>query len=253
MRYKILFLGIIKCLFFSSLTFALSVNGSKQDSLKEKISITRDEVNNRITFYLKQDNAIKDSLTLYNLNFKIDSLVKVNDNLWHYMYSVRCGSNCKLRNQIILMVDSSKLRIPYVGLFSSSFDYSELYSRDPSIKGSDVLPYTNYNCVYTFSNDFFSTKPIIKEYLYKGNVPDDGKGATVSYQLKYDNSKKIYYTQTQLLSGEFTIIAPQINKQFKKKINRVVPVLKFSDAMWVYYNNTWYELNPKRNNLVKFE
>lgn len=253
MRNRILFIGIISFFILSLLTSALSVNYLKEDSLKERISIMRDEVNNRITFYLIQDNVIKDSLTLYNLNFTIDSLVKINDSLWHYMYSVRCGSNCKLRNQIILMADGNELRMPFVGRFSSSFDYRELYSSNTRIKGSNELPYSNYNCVYAFANDFFSAKPIIKEYLYKGTIPDNGLGTTLIYQLKYDNSKKIYYTQTQPLSGEFNIIAPQINKQFKKKINSVVPVLKFRDVTWVNYDNTWYELNSMSNNLVKFE
>lgn len=250
MRDKIFFLAVVKCIFFSSLTFALSVNSFKQDSLKESISINRDEINNRITFYLKQDNLIKDSLTLYNLNFKIDSLVMVNDSLWYYMYSIRCGSNCKQRNQIILLVDGSKLRIPFVGILSYSFDYSELYS---NIKGIDALPYSYYNCEYIFANDFLYSNPIINEYLYKGNVPDNCNGTIVSYQLKYDKSKNVYYTQTQLLSGEYTIIVPHAKKQFLKLINSVVPILKYRDATWVYYNNTWYELNSNENTLVKFE
>lgn len=250
MKVGNIFFRVIWIIFYIGRITSVDAKCVIQDTVKNSLNVKRDKINNQIVFYLNRNEQIIDSLILFNLNFKVDSLTKISENIWHYIYSVRCGSNCKLRNQIILIIDSNKLHLSYVSYFSSSFDYSDLYSSPESV---NVLPYSIYNCNYFFGDDFFKGKPIVKEYLFKGKVADNGKGSDVFYQLKYDAVKKVYYTQTQLLKGEYLLVIPKKNKQLKKKINEIVPVLKFREVLWLYYNNTWYELNSKKNRLVQFE
>jgi len=253
MKDRILFFKLITFIFLIS-CFAF-VKGQNQLELKDELLLKENMVNNQITVYLNRHGIIKDSLTFNNLNFVFDSLNRINNTLWLYIYSARCGSGCKFRMQIMLMSDNNKLRLAYVGYHSSSYDYRELYSNDLSINGyNNSLQYPIYSCVYTFVDSLTSTKPLIKEYIYKGKVPDKGnKGTTIYYPLKYDSIKKIYYTQKQSLFGEYTIVTSKNKKELKKKINTVVLALKFKETQWVYYNYTWYELNQKGKFLIKFE
>lgn len=241
------FIALIVC-------FAVA-KGHNQIDLDGELLLKKSMVNNQITFYLNQNGTIKDSLTLNNLNFVVDTLIKVSHNLWSYVYSVRCGSGCKMRKQVFIMSDNNKLRLSYVGYRSSSYDYRDLYSNDLNVNGSiTTLPYPIYNCFYNFTDSLTSRTLILKEYIYKGKIPDDGsKGISKYYKLKYDSLKKIYYTQTQLLSGEYSIVETKNNKKSKQKINTVVLALKFKEIQWVYFNNIWYELNQKGNFLIKFE
>jgi hypothetical protein len=253
MKNKIL---ISKSSYLLILAFCFTlVKSSNQTDFNSELISKKNMVNNQIIFYLNQTGTIKDSLILNDLNFGIDTLIKVKNDLWSYIYSVRCGSGCKLRKQVLIIGDHEKLRLSYVGYSSSSYDYRDLYSNNLNIKGSiNVSPYPIYNCFYTFTDSLTSKNLIIKEYIYKGKIPDDGtKGTSIYYQLKYDSLKKVYYTQTQLLSGTFTIVASKNNKESKRKINTVVLALKFKEIKWVYLDNTWYELNQKGNFLIKFE
>jgi hypothetical protein len=249
MKNRVLGFRINNFILCFSFLFAKSLMGLNS---KDDLLVRRDEVNNKITFYLNQSGVITDSLSFHGLNFGVDSLKRLSDNLWHYIYSVRCGSGCKLQKQIMLISDDNKLRISYASYLWSSYDYRELYSNN--LNNNNALPNPIYCCLYTFVDSLIFTKPTIKEYIYKGKTLDNGSnGTTIYYQLKYNSLKKIYYTEKQVLSGEYVIVASRNNKEIKKKINTVVFALKFKETQWLYYDDVWYELNQKRKRLIKFE
>ena len=233
----------IFCLFF--------VKSQNLLNTKSKVTFRENLVENQMVFYLDENGIVKDSLILNNLYFASeDSLTTVNPGLWSFMYSVRCGSDCKLRKQVLFVSDNHKLKLSYVGYRSMSYDYRETYSKDLSVQ-----PMSNplFYCAYTFSNSFFKN-PKVKELVYKGKSPNDfNSGQTNYYQLKYDSLKKIFYTGTEYLYRIYIIIIDLKNKPLEQKINTVVPTLKFKEVQWVYYNNIWYELNQKGKFLIKFE
>lgn len=253
MKKKIL---VLRCsiLITFMLCYAFS-KGSNQIDIDFELFLKKNMANNQITIYLNHKGTIKDSITLNNLNFVLDTLIKVKNNLWSYLYSVRCGSGCKLRKQILLQSENDKLRLTYVGYHSITYDHRDLYSSDRNINGSIAkLSYPIYNCFYSFSDSTTAKKLILKEYIYEGKNPDDGtKGTSSYYELKYDSLKNVYYTETYVLSGEYTILLPKDNKESKEKINTVVLALKFKEINWVYYKSIWYELNPSEKTLIKFE
>jgi hypothetical protein len=217
------------------------------------LNIRRDYINQTATIYLQNRNKIEDSLMVHNLNFRIDSLLQITNQLWHYIYSIRCGSNCKVRNQIIISCFKNKLHIEYAGLHSASYEFDDLYDTiNRTLKAKDVMKYPNYYVEYLFNNSFFYNKPSVKEYVYKGKTPDNGTGDVLIKELKYDRVNRIYYTEREALHGDFTFISPESGEGINKKINEHVYILKFKESESVYLNNTWFEINRTTNSLKLF-
>lgn len=229
--------------------FYCSVNKDIQES-NYNLQLKRNLVDNIGILYLQNGNIRVDSLKLNGAVFYIDSLRKIDSSMWHYMYSIRCGSGCTTSMQIILTVKNHKMHISYSGYFESSDNIDDLYyAEDTSLKPSDVMEYTHSNEKF-YLNDSFLKKPIVTEYLYKGKVTDTGNGDKAFYSLKYDTKEKVYYNTRKKMIGEYLLFEGSTEKNIQ--LNETVYSLKFKENEWVYFKDTWYEFNSKNNSLQKF-
>ncbi len=237
-----------------SITSILLINCNSNHYLKnadKSFAIKRDLVNNSATLYLKQGYKTLDTLKFLDLDFLEDTTIEINKTLWHYIYSVRCGSNCKMSYQTILSEKHNKIHLDYLSYYHTSFGFDKLYAKDTSLRPSDVMKYSYYKCEYQFNSSFFTDKPIVNEYLYKGNFKDKNRdGNSSTFILKYDKSKRIYYNCVDFLNGNFFLINGK--SKTNEQINKRVYALKFKEYEWIYLNDNWYEWNKENGHLIKF-
>ena len=226
------------------------VNAGSLD-LPLSLKIRKDLVHNTITIYLQHGATVEDSMQLFGANFRIDSLTEIDRSTWHYIYSIRCGSNCKLWYQIVLKEKKKRIHLSYVGYYQRSFKFDQLYAQDTSLRARDVMEYSDYLCDYRFNKEFFKSKSLITEYVYKGKMPDDQtKGMSSTFTLKYDRKNNIYYNSQEVLAGNYLIIEGKSKKT--KSFFLKVFALEFQESEWIYLDNAWYEWNRKNNSLIKF-
>ncbi|MBL7893840.1 MAG: hypothetical protein JNK50_01010 [Bacteroidia bacterium] len=203
---------------------------------------------NKVTLYYVTNKQKTDSITLNNLNFKVDSLTRINDSTWYYVFSTRAGSNLKIRKNAIFRVLNNKIKPIYAGYLIYSLRFDEKYNSES--KNSLYQDGEYKNLFYILDKSIFGTSPKIIEYYYSGKVPDTGNGKKTIYNLKYDAKNQIIYNRLDSLKGVYYIINQNTTKT--AIINEQTYFLKFQHSCFVYYNKKWFEINAKRK-LVSFE
>lgn len=205
--------------------------------------ITKDyfKINKTAIFYF-YENRLVDSIVFNNINFKISNLNKIDETTWQYDYSTRCGSDCKTRNQVILICKNKRLYMAYFGYSLISYYYSSKYDSNKSSTNVDK----EFYCQYLLNEEFYKGKPIITEKAYKRegtNIPDT---IIKRYNLLFDKHKTIFYTNQIKLNGVFKIDSKEI-----KLANKELPILKFTEVEWVFYNEHWYEFNRVNKSFIQ--
>ncbi len=200
---------------------------------------------NKTTIFYFFGTKLLDSIVIGNTNFKSSNLKKIDEVTWQYDYSSRCGSNCKTRNQVILMCKNQRLHIAYLGYSLVSYHYSGDYELSKSNSNNSQGFYYQY----LLNNAFYKgkVKPIVTEKVYKYEGNNNSDTIVKFYNLHFDKKQTIFYTDQIKLNGVFNIDSKEVNLT-----NKELPSLKFSEVEWVFYNKNWYEFNRGNNSFISF-
>jgi hypothetical protein len=220
-------------------------------SIEKKINITisRNKTNSEAHIYLYIDSLKTDSIVIDDLDFMIDSLVKLNDSLWKYMYSYGCDeSDCSLWSKQLLITElNKKIHFMYIG----NYKYVSL------IEGIDApfWWYSSENYVMEFS----STSATIQVFNYSKRIHDGvttiDSSSSIVY-LQYDSQKNIYYSSIDTLNC-FCEVLPRIPKNRKYESsdthvalnNEIVYILKINKLYhYMYYKDNWFLVNEYPDN-----
>jgi hypothetical protein len=231
----------------------LSANAQTPQSIKQEkyeLEIVRNYVQSSAMVYLLKNKLRIDSLAVYNLDFRIDSLISFDDTLWHYMFSIcsYCDSLSEIIIQLVFVRNNDKMQIAYLG------DY--LYTTKLNL---DVFPYlpmldTNefFNIIKvkyrTYKKRFLHISPKDGEhyieliyYSAKSGFPEE-IGLRKKFKLKYDNKLKIFYTDKKKINTICTFELEINGKQIKKNLhNVIIYMLKdYEVGSYAYYKGNWY-------------
>lgn len=221
--------------------FSLVSNLSfSQSEKKLELEFKRDYLGKSLMIHLKNRGQIKDSLELKPLDFKTDSLIEINDSVWHYFYSFykRKGTA-----QIIITELNEKIQLSLAINFQRRhFTYlldSNFFSGKPVLtqiidKKEKFFAHTDYDR----EKNFF-----VRDTIYNGEYP---------IALKYDPEKKIYYQQKEVLNGEYDISGIDFTLKGNYFNNEEVPSIKFAISKMIYLKNKWYQINmhPHKDDII---
>lgn len=189
------------------------------------------------TFYAKNEvGKTLDSLRLYNLTFKVDSLHQINKNLWHFMYSVKCGPGCKIIKQLILAIENGKIQTKFSFFLLSSIDYGNW-----GPKGSKSFSAVQYQL-----KKFDDNQLIIESVNLSDKTSNQKKLIKTEHKIKYNKKSKLYCTDRILLKGNYNIAyAPYFDKE-KLSINDSCSIIKIKDHTVTHIKDRWFWLNSEK-------
>lgn len=192
------------------------------------------------TFYLKDKSGhFLDSLTLYHLSFKIDSLVKTEKNTWHYIYKVRCGVGCYIVKQIFLTTQNRKLEITFAFLNLTSIDYGTWAGPDyEGLSGAQ----------YKIKKSPGSMTLERAEFSGKNPTPSNKR----KYKIKYDLKRKAYYTDKVYFNGHYLVAYSPKFENTEMKIQDTCCVIRTMDETVVKLKGHWFRYRDNEHRFLDF-
>jgi hypothetical protein len=243
MRIRLVFFGIAFIGFFVHCETRKAAN-EKETSIK----IERDYVNRISRIFLESNNGKKiDSLILHDQYFSIDSLIRMDNSTWHYMYSPRCGSNCYSSYQILIGEKNKKINLKYVSPYESGFDFDDTYIE--GVKPEQLMEVTHASYIFKFDS-MFNEGLTINEYIFNGQRADDGSGKSTKFKLNFDQREGVYFNRKVILKGQYVIFENQ--NMLMKEINKEVLSIKFTENEYLYIEGKWYEVDFLKKKLWLF-
>lgn len=201
-----------------------------------------------LIYLINEDNKILDSLKFNDLIFhKSDSVQSIGKNIWYYSYSKRCGSGCKIKNQIIFQEKQKKIQIMLPIPLLNSFSIDNLYlEKDTSLRPEMVFEVTDFKQVFSINTKDFINKPNIEEYKYEGKNNGEGINYTKFHLLKYNSRESIYYTHETQFVGKYTLYN-QTKKSNSSIIfkNHKAFAIKIDEDNFYYINKNWYYMKKE--------
>ena len=177
----------------------------KNDIYNITISINK---NHTTTVYLKKNNYKTDSLVVNDYYGK-NKLTKIGFGKWLFVYSNRCGTGCKIKNQIIFSIENNKL----IKSINIPFSYIEYRENINSKKFKKVFLISKLN----------SENLILKKICYSNNKPY----FTKTEKLKFDSNDMIFYNRNFILKS----------KKYKG--------ISIDSSEYIFVNKKWYEYESK--------
>lgn len=234
MNYFYLFI----LLFFSLSMFAKNVFIEKENVGEVTVLCETDSLNRESTIYYLKGADKKDSIIIDNVDFSFDTLMKVSENAWKYIFSVEHINKKDIvwQKQIILKIIESKIQISYVGNYLhesvqkeiSTSGYLFIKKYQLSIEDTVIDPYLKY----------------VKHSKYIDKEQTQIDSAENVIFLEYNVEDNIYYNEIDTLNGPYTFIENQKKKQQTRKPvifnNEIVKAIKFEKEYYIYYKNTWF-------------
>lgn len=252
LRFTILFIICFKALYLYSCANSLlptnpltnPIHQNNKDSFVQKnniqLSVKHDTINYRAIIFLSINDSLTDSTVIEKVSFDYHSFTKVNDTLWHYIYSQHSPlfkeDGINSYKQIIIEILDKKIHFSYVG----TYWYSSLHNKNVSYGYFwDQQYHLNLNDTILGSHlRFKRTTHIIDENDVKIDSSDN------IILLNYDSEKRIYYNKIDTLNGIYTFFLsnpsfPQ-NDFVKVHINNEVVL---SIEPYFYYKGKWFILS----------
>jgi hypothetical protein len=221
-----------------------------QDNRESNLYILRDSIKMNVTLYLTNSKKlITDSFTISDIDFRVDSLVKLNDTIWKYMYGHGFDKRNKsiiMARQILIMETDAKIHFPLMCDYrynsNSALDNPNLYS------GTDMF---EINICDSMPN--ISIHSYTKKFFYKYNEASVDSSNEIIY-LQYDSRIKVFYTYTKYFNGIYNLMKqePQ-NTSDKSKPSTfttitfnndkafIVRVGRKKSYSYIYVKNNWYK------------
>ena len=139
--------------------------------------------NHTTTVYLKKNNYKTDSLVVNDYYGK-NKLTKIGFEKWLFIYSNRCGTGCKIKNQIICSIKDNKL----IKSINIPFSYIE-YCENINLK--------KFKKVFLISK-LNSENLILRKICYSNNKPY----FTKTEKLHFDSNDMIFYNRNFILKSK---------------------------------------------------
>lgn len=219
-----------------------------QDS-KFSIVVKKDIIRHKVIIMLISAGIEKDSLEIKNIGPKKDSLVNFENKWWLYFFS-SC-TDCvpyiiEDSYQIILSVVNEKLHIGYISNFKkidTKFDFITVLKDTSKLFNQLKDNYNYYNTIF-LSKKFFGGEKKAHEILYCTscdiNSADEIKFVK-DYDIKYDLSKHVFYTDRKVLNGSYKFETDFEKKIVTKKIKKdEALILNFQRNCYAFYKGEWY-------------
>lgn len=204
--------------------------------------IKEDKANRQATILLTINDTIRDSVTIEDLDFEIDSLAQINDSTWTYIYSFGSSESHSMRfsRQILLQELNGKIHFPYVSLFRFKMGFEVKEENRLYIARADyILNLTDSIVPHIKMNSF-------KKSILEGDVTVDSTSA-ITY-LKFDPEKRVYYSSRGILDGAYEL---QFKEPERREYNdnndmliylksAAIFELKIGRAHYIYYKDRWF-------------
>ena len=201
------------------------------------------------------DKKLTDSITIGDMDYIKDSLVKLNDTMWHYIYSIGFDSSHGMVTvrQLIIQNLNSKIHFSYVG------DYN--FYNIPEENDEEIFKYN-----YQYNIEIKDTSKSIVRMNFDEIRFIDNENSIDSTQevvfLNYDKSRKIYYTSIDYLNGEFRLYPEEKKKReyddsepvYVLFENEKVYRIKIGRSNYIYFEDRWFKVKeyPYHTNIVSF-
>lgn len=201
---------------------------------KLKLDILRNYEDSNIILYLNVNGKVTDSLRIDFVNFVTDSLININDTMWHYMYSVQSiGPDSKYSQQMIFAEKNNKLHVS----FGSDYIYYEREHRlnDSFFYGNAVVTqYVSDKRGYTLVGNYDT----LKKMHFDDTIPN----GEYKVSLKYDALKKVYYQQIEFLTAPFSVSGKYLKTEGRFNNEKVLSI-HFLGYKMVFWENHWFQCN----------
>lgn len=241
-------------LLFTWFIFVLLIHSMKgQNNQNIDLNINRDTLKGENTIYMFVNGQLSDSLVIGDMDYIKDSLVKINDTLWHYIYSIGSDKshNMVTIRQVLIQELDRKIHFSFVSMYNF---YFTPYVDDPHTYLSNYTYTLNLNDTNGYRIDMFH---------YKLRFVDDENSIdtirTVVF-LNYDVEKKIYYSSKDILDGEyyFSLQEPKkreykIEDAIKVQLNNEeVMSIEIGKSHYIYFKDKWFIFAkyPRHTNII---
>ena len=232
-------------------------NGDINENVYE-LKIESDYTNHQTILFLYTDEVKTDSIKINNLDFVLDSIINYKNIFWHYFFSKcnSCQTSLEIKYQIVLTPKNKKLHIALIDTYRHSLQRNPLdsdfiskrsnYSDTTTVFDKIKNQYKDFRQLALDSN-FFEKNYLVEETNYSWLSGDSLKelGLKKKYILKFDKSKKIFYTQKQLMNVTCKFLLENGRIITKHLHNEEVFFLKFYENCSAYYRGKWYLYSNK--------
>lgn len=238
--------------------FFISISTSCQETVyldSVSISVQKNFDNHEVTLLLIGSKKKIDSISFKNVDMSFDSLVKVNDSLYHYIFSETLysfnGRNIS-KNQVLVDVSGGELRVLFAGIYEYSFMPKD------RLESKDDGSFWEMNYKLNFDSlDHNVLSVIHSDYTINrldGHITFDTT-TTITY-LNFDTLSRVYYSELKILDGlyEYNQIENKSPEGFSRVMfeNELVPVIKVGSFEYFYYKGYWFYKTSLENTFTAF-
>lgn len=179
----------------------------------------------------------------------LDTAVVLNGKFLQVSYARRAGSNEGLDYMVLLCVEQNKLVQAMHIKSSSEYDMRNI----EHIKGN-MNEYQLFRLTaQLLGSDKSSFK--LNLFVHDENSSERSPKANYNYDeeitLNFDPRQNIFYSTHVYISKYYDVYNPKTQKEIKKSVNCIVPIVTIGKATYCYIEDQWYE-RESSNYLNKF-
>lgn len=226
--------------FLHALFICLSLDTCAVDH--NSLEILKDTLMNETKIYLVENNEIIDSLKLRYMDFKFDSLTKINDSLYHYIFSDTEFMYPK-KSQLLIKIKENKLHVQFWGIYEQCFEQKRNEEFNTFVKSKSY----KYTIDFTLLVEENLSITILRKDLFENDSIFKEESSSEICYLKHDENHDVYYTSYKVFDGFFrySIYDSKNNNKyfgFKKIFFDVdtIPFLEYGSSKNFFHNNMWY-------------
>ena len=218
------------------------------DGIGQKIYITPNYVDNILTI-----RCLKDTLKIYSFT-GIEGQVNILDsNFLEITYSIRVGSNVKLRQMLLLCIHNNKICEALNATSLSSSELTEVYD-----KVTDSLKLFNEKSIYELKVNLTGDNKNnykLNAHIHDENISKHDPRTNYNYSkqvvLNFDVNQYIFYSSNEDIREYFTMYDPKTQSEHKQFIWGTIPVISLGKSNYYFIKGEWYEKGTK-NYLLKY-
>jgi hypothetical protein len=178
--------------------------------------------------------------TIYLTDYwALDTAIVLNGSFLQVSYARRAGSNEGLAYTVLLCVDHNKLvQAMHIKSFSE-YDMRNLNH----IKGN-INEYQLFKVkTQLLESDKASYKLnlLVHDESSSERTPKTNYNYDEEVTLNFDPKQNIFYTTHEYMSKSFTIYNPKSQKEIKRNVSGVVPMITIGENSYYYIKDEWYQ------------
>ena len=231
------------------------------------VEICRDSVKHKTILKLITNHVKTDSIVINNVDFAFDSFIKMNDSVWHYIYSTHPPSRCsEIYHQFLIGTDSNKLHILLPGTYLYAWNpckeeavYDSLVKKViPVVIDSIYGMKLNCSRWEKVNTQTDSSNPELISLLKEmyGDTIQKIDSSSAEVYLRYEPQYHIYYSTIITLDSVYRFFPQETpgapisyvrefeENQIRFDRQKVYAVeLPYQSYSYFYFKNQWFTLN----------